>query len=74
VGSVLKEGRICEKFCGAEFYKTFDLSNIDLSLQELPGFNSSWQPTFEKIVLSNTKSAGLKILHLTDIHLDLNYT
>ena len=32
VNSIFKEGRICEKFCGPDFYKTFDLKDVDNEL------------------------------------------
>ncbi len=74
VRGVLKTGRMCEWACPASFYSPL---NIDAEVKKI----IESRETFENIALLPYQSEQLKvnrgstkILHISDIHLDLNYT
>lgn len=76
VRGVVKTGRICEFFCPEGFYKKLDLEK---EVEKIISDNS--ETTFTHLsglpVTSDSLKVNLgktKLLHMTDVHLDLNYT
>ena len=76
VRAVIKTGRICELVCPVGFYTQLDLQKEITSI--INGhFASNFEHLDELPFTSQTLKVnkGLtKLLHITDVHLDLNYT
>ena len=75
VRAMLKTGRICESFCPAGFYTRLDLQAEVQAI--LSGKDEAFSYLQELAVPQSSLKVDqgqTKLLHMTDIHLDLNYT
>ena len=75
VRGVIKTGRLCEFVCPSGFYKKLNLTkeveNIMSGHEDSLSHLSELPIKTEKLKINNGKT---RLLHMTDVHLDLNYT
>lgn len=76
VRAVVKTGPICQSFCPTGFYTRLDLSSEVEKIISKTKLNdlANLQPLPVQQHLIKVDRGTTRLLHMTDIHLDLNYT